>query len=114
MLYALQTDKLAIKRIKEDKEIPYMIDPSAGSGTFLIEYMKFITENMKYRNRNAHGYNADLGTARAVKDKVLSDWFYPDHRENKWAQTYIYGAEINFKFGYCNKSKYDSSRRRFN
>ncbi|MBQ7353496.1 MAG: N-6 DNA methylase [Clostridia bacterium] len=103
MLYALQTDKLAIKRIKEDKEIPYMIDPSAGSGTFLIEYMKFITENMKYRNRNADGYNADLGTARAVKDKVLSDWFYPNHRENKWAQTYIYGSEINFNLGTATK-----------
>ena len=103
MLYALQADKLAIKRIKEDKEIPYMIDPSAGSGTFLIEYMKFITENMKYCNRNANGYNAALGTARAVKDKILSDWFYPDHRENKWAQTYIYGAEINFNLGTATK-----------
>ena len=99
MLYAMQTDKLAIKRIKEDKELPYMIDPSAGSGTFLIEYMKFITKNMKYRNRNADGYNSLLGTARAVKDKVLSDWFYPNHRENKWAQTYIYGSEINFNLG---------------
>ena len=99
MLYAMQTDRLAIKRIKEDKELPYMIDPSAGSGTFLIEYMKFITKNMKYRNRNADGYNALLGTARAVKDKVLSDWFYPNHRENKWAQTYIYGSEINFNLG---------------
>lgn len=99
MLYAMQTDKLAIKRIKEDKELPYVIDPSAGSGTFLIEYMKFITKNMKYRNRNADGYNALLGTARAVKDKVLSDWFYPNHRENKWAQTYIYGSEINFNLG---------------
>lgn len=76
-----------------------MIDPSAGSGTFLIEYMKFITENMKYRNRGADGYNADLGTARAVKDKILSDWFYPNHRENKWAQIYIYGSEINFNLG---------------
>ena len=103
MLYALQADKLAIKRIKEDKEIPYMIDPSAGSGTFLIEYMKFITENMKYRNRGADGYNADLGTARAVKDKILSDWFYPDNRENKWAQTYIYGSEINFNLGTATK-----------
>lgn len=103
MLWALQVDKLAIKRIKEDKEIPYMIDPSAGSGTFLIEYMKFITKNMKYRNRNADGYNADLGTARGVKDKVLSDWFYPDHRENKWAQTYIYGSEINFNLGTATK-----------
>ena len=99
MLYAMQTDRLAIKRIKEDKELPYMIDPSAGSGTFLIEYMKFITKNMKYRNRNSDGYNALLGTARAVKDKVLSDWFYPNHRENKWAQTYIYGSEINFNLG---------------
>ena len=61
--------------------------------------MKFITKNMKYRNRNADGYNALLGTARAVKDKVLSDWFYPNHRENKWAQTYIYGSEINFNLG---------------
>ena len=61
--------------------------------------MKFITKNMKYRNSNADGYNALLGTARAVKDKVLSDWFYPNHRENKWAQTYIYGSEINFNLG---------------
>ena len=103
MLYALQTDKLAITRIRDDKEIPYMIDPSAGSGTFLIEYMKFITKNMKYRNRNADGYNADLGTARAVKDKILSDWFYPNNRENKWAQTYIYGSEINFNLGTATK-----------
>ena len=103
MLYAIQADKLAIKRIKDDKEIPYMIDPSAGSGTFLIEYMKFITENMKYRNSKTLGYNNELGTSRAVKDKVTSDWFFPDHRENKWAQTYIYGSEINFNLGTATK-----------
>lgn len=93
MLWAIQADRLAIERIKKDKEIPYMVDPSAGSGTFLIEYMKFITENMKYRFRN------ELGTTRAVKDKVESDWFYPDNRENKWAQTYIYASEVNFNLG---------------
>ena len=103
MLYAMQADRLAIKRIKNDKEIPYMIDPSAGSGTFLIEYMKFITKTMKYSNRNADGYNANLGTTRAVKDKILSDWFFPDYRENKWAQTYIYGSEINFNLGTATK-----------
>lgn len=58
---------------------------------------------MKYRNRNTDGYNSELGTARAVKDKVLSDWFYPDHRENKWAQTFIYGSEINFNLGTATK-----------
>jgi len=97
MLWSVQADKLAIKRIKEDKEIPYLIDPSAGSGTFLIEYMKFITENMKYRFRK------ELGTTRAVKDKIESDWFYPDHRENKWAQTYIYASESNFNLGTATK-----------
>lgn len=97
MLWAIQADRLAISRIKKDKELPYMIDPSAGSGTFLIEYMKFITENMKYRFRN------ELGSARAVKDKIESDWFYPDHRENKWAQTYIYASESNFNLGTATK-----------
>ena len=97
MLWATQADRLAISRIKNDKEIPYMIDPSAGSGTFLIEYMKFITENMKYRFRK------ELGTTRAVKDKIESDWFYPDHRENKWAQTYIYASESNFNLGTATK-----------
>lgn len=97
MLWAIQADKLAIHRIKIDKELPYMIDPSAGSGTFLIEYMKFITENMKYRFRDK------LGTTRAVKDKIESDWFYPDYRENKWAQTYIYASESNFNLGTATK-----------
>ena len=97
MLWAIQADRLAISRIKQDKEIPYMMDPSAGSGTFLIEYMKFITENMKYRFRD------ELGTTRAVKDKIESDWFYPDHRENKWAQTYIYASEVSFNLGTATK-----------
>jgi hypothetical protein len=97
MLWAIQADRLAIKRIKTDKELPYMIDPSAGSGTFLIEYMKFITENMKYRFRKK------LGTTKAVKDKIESDWFYPDNRENKWAQTYIYASESNFNLGTATK-----------
>lgn len=97
MLWAVQADKLAIDRINNDKEIPYMIDPSAGSGTFLIEYMKFITQNIKYRFRDK------LDTNRAVKDKVESDWFYPDYRENKWAREYIYGSELNFNLGTATK-----------
>lgn len=104
MLWAIQADKLAIKRIKTDKEIPYMIDPSAGSGTFLIEYMKFITYTMKYMNQNAdHKFNKDLGTSREVRDKIEADWFYPDYRENRWAREFIYGSEINFNLGTATK-----------
>lgn len=106
MLLGVQADKLAIKKIKENNEIPYLNDPSAGSGTFLIEYMKFITTFLKYKNRNndAYGpYNKELGTAIDIKDKIHSDWFYPDNRENRWAQTFIYGTETNFNLGTATK-----------
>lgn len=97
ILWGLQLDRLAIKRINKDKEIPYLIDPSAGSGTFLIEYMQFITENIKRR------FRSQISHSRDVVDKVESDWFYPDHRENRWAQTFIYGIEHNFNLGTASK-----------
>jgi type I restriction enzyme M protein len=78
LLWGLQLDKLAIERVNKDLEIPYLIDPSAGSGTFLIEYMKFITDNLKRR------FKDKLAKKRDVEDK-FPQWFMPDHRENKWA-----------------------------
>jgi len=92
----LQLDKLAIKRVNEDLEIPYLIDPSAGSGTFLIESMKFITENLKRR------FKDDLDETRDIED-LFHQWFMPNHRENKWAKHYIYGIEINFNLGTSTK-----------
>ncbi|WP_456325757.1 HsdM family class I SAM-dependent methyltransferase [Desulfonauticus submarinus] len=92
----MQLDKLAIQRVNNDLELPYLIDPSAGSGTFLIEYMKFITNNLKRRFRNKLAQNRD------VEDKFYQ-WFMPDHRENKWAQHFIYGVEINFNLGTATK-----------
>ena len=96
LLWGLQVDKLAIERVNKDQEIPYMIDPSSGSGTFLIEYMKFITENLKRR------FKDQLATSRDVEDK-FDQWFKPDHRENKWAKDYIYGSDINFNLGTATK-----------
>ncbi|MBI2552561.1 restriction endonuclease subunit M [Candidatus Uhrbacteria bacterium] len=96
MLWGLQLDKLAIERVNKDVELPYLIDPSAGSGTFLIEYMKFITDNLKRRFRN------QLAKKRDVEDK-FHQWFLPDHRENKWAEKFIYGVEINFNLGTATK-----------
>ena len=96
MLWGIQADRLAINKINIDREIPFMIDPSAGSGTFLIEYMKFITKNIKYKFKNR------LDTSRAVEDK-FNEWFYPDNRENKWAREYIYGSELNFNLGTATK-----------
>lgn len=96
ILWGLQLDKLAIERVNRDLEIPYLIDSSAGSGTFLIEYMKFITENLKRRFRDK------LDDTRDIEDKFYQ-WFLPDHRENKWAKDYIYGIEINFNLGTATK-----------
>ena len=96
LLWGLQLDKLAIDRVNNDLEIPYLIDPSAGSGTFLIEYMKFITENIKRR------FKDKLHETRDVEDK-FHQWFMPDHRENKWASNFIYGVEINFNLGTATK-----------
>ena len=96
LLWGLQLDKLAIERVNKDLEIPYLIDPSAGSGTFLIEYMKFITENLKRR------FKDKLHETRDVEDN-FHQWFMPDHRENKWAKDYIYGVEINFNLGTATK-----------
>ena len=95
MLYGLSVDKLAIDKINDSLELPYMIDPSAGSGTFLIEYMKFITEQIKRGNRHKLKDNDD------VKLKLAS-WF-PDFKENSWAQQYIYGIETNFNLGTATK-----------
>ena len=96
LLWGLQLDKLAIDRVNNDLEIPYLIDPSAGSGTFLIEYMKFITKNLKYR------FKKDLDDTRDIDDNY-HQWFMPDNKENKWAKDYIYGSEINFNLGTATK-----------
>lgn len=96
LLWGLQIDKLAIEGVNKNLKIPYLIDPSAGSGTFLIEYMKFITENLKRRFKNK------LSKTRDVEDN-FQQWFMPDNKENKWAQHFIYGIETNFNLGTATK-----------
>ncbi|MCD4818300.1 MAG: N-6 DNA methylase [Candidatus Cloacimonetes bacterium] len=92
LLWGLQLDKLAIKKINTDLEIPYLIDPSAGSGSFLIEYMKFITHNIKYR------FKTKVEDSKNIQSFVQRN-FYPDELENMWAEKFIYGSEINPNLG---------------
>jgi len=58
--------------------------------------MKFITENVKRRNKDK------LDETRDVEER-FHNWFMPDHRENKWAEKFIYGVEINFNLGKATK-----------
>jgi len=92
LLWGLQLDKLAIERVNEDLEIPYLVDPSAGSGSFLIEYMKFITQNLKCRFKNK------LKNSKNTQAFIQKN-FYPDEYENMWAEKFIYGSEINPNLG---------------
>ncbi|KKP88189.1 MAG: Type II restriction-modification enzyme [Berkelbacteria bacterium GW2011_GWA2_35_9] len=92
LLWGLQIDKLTINNINNEQTLPFVIDPSAGSGTFLIEYMKFVTNVVK------RIYPQKLDSARNVQLFVQNN-FHPDDIENQWADKYIYGTEINPDLG---------------
>ena len=96
LLYALQLDNLAIDRLNYDKHLPLIIDPSAGSGTYLVEAMKLITKEVKYKQFHK------VKTSKDVKWR-FEELFKPDYQENKWARNYLYGSEINFDLGTASK-----------
>ena len=96
LLYALQLDKLAIDRLNNDRELPLIVDPSAGSGTYLVEAMKLITKEIKYKQREK------IKSSRQIKQR-FEELFLPDYAENKWAREYLYGSEINFDLGTASK-----------
>jgi len=96
LLYALQLDNLAFERLNNDRELPLIIDPSAGSGTYLVEAMKLITKEVKYKQFNK------VKTSKDVRWR-FEELFKPDYQENKWARDYLYGSEINFDLGTASK-----------
>lgn len=95
LIYALELDKLAINKLNQTyPRFPYIIDPAAGSGTFLIEAMKIITREV-LKNENK------LQITRALKEKI-KDMEDPN-RKHRWAEDYIYGIEPNARLGLATK-----------
>jgi|ERR1035437_610296 type I restriction enzyme M protein len=91
ILFGLQLDNLAIYRLNEKQDLPYIIDPSCGSGTFLIEAMKAITKELKHKRNN-----------EVASSSEVQRWFqvyFPSVHENNWARTFLYGADSNFDLG---------------
>jgi len=97
LLYALQLDNLAIARLNNDRELPLIIDPSAGSGTYLVEAMKLITKEVKYKQKDK------IKTSRQIKQRFEELFTKESYNENQWARTYLYGSEINFDLGTSSK-----------
>jgi type I restriction enzyme M protein len=90
ILHGLNLEQLAVYLVngKENPvkpRLPFICDPACGSGTFLIESMKFITKTIKSREK--------VERSRKI-DEFLAANFLP-FRENIWAREFIYGMEIN-------------------
>jgi type I restriction enzyme M protein len=91
LLYGMQIDNLAINCINEKQILPYIIDPSCGSGTFLIEAMKVLTKELKHKR------NEEIDTSHQVL-RWFKD-FFPEFHENRWAREFLYGTDNNFDLG---------------
>ena len=73
--------------------LPYAIDPSCGSGSFLIEYMKLITARLR-------GPEVSSTLPSRIRD-AHDTWF--GTQRNAWAREYIFGIENNHDLGLAAK-----------
>ena len=81
MFYGLRLDDFSIELINKER-LPYIIDPSAGSRTFLIQAMQLITKHVVLIDKN------NLKNNTSTKD-FFTENFTPKNRENRWAEKYI-------------------------
>jgi len=95
ILYALELDKLSIDLLKEEKRLPYIIDPACGSGTFLIEAMKLIHKFVLDNKRELENMSDRIG------EFIRSN--FSETKKLVWAQDYIYGIEFNPSLGVTTK-----------
>ena len=73
--------------------LPYVVDPSCGSGSFLIEYMKLITQRLGAQD-----------VCRTLPGRIRDahhTWF--GTQGNAWAREYIFGIENNPDLGLAAK-----------
>ena len=73
--------------------LPYIIDPSCGSGSFLIEYMKLATSNL--------GTEEVAGELSKCTKDSHDTWF--GAQKNAWAKDHIFGIENNHDLGLAAK-----------
>lgn len=74
--------------------LPYIIDPSCGSGTFLVESMKAITPTLQHMGQEG-------GLSKRQREYAAL-WFGAD-APNAWAREFIYGIESNADLGLATK-----------
>ena len=90
LLYAMGVPKSAVdlasgKENPAKPRLPYICDPACGSGTFLIEAMKIVT----------HVVQSAGNVKKSVRNLQFIESMFPPSKPNRWADTYLYGIEIN-------------------
>lgn len=93
MLYGLHMDEWVIDVLNgASPGLLYIMDPACGSGTFLIEAMKLITDTV------LHSGKGNLKKSKLVTSYV-DEWFQPNSENknihNRWAREFVYGIEDN-------------------
>ncbi len=91
ILEALDLRELVVRKWQSathpENRLPYIIDPSCGAGTFLLQAMQMVTETVRHRRSELV---ADFD-AKQFFDARMSD-----DRPNYWAEAFIYGLDPKF------------------
>ncbi len=91
ILSVLDVDEVVSDRLKSPKEdnryrMPFAIDPSCGTGTFLIHYMNYVQKYIEENYKKIVG--GDHDTSDFIDRSVLDKYAY------KWVKDYVYGIDI--------------------
>lgn len=91
ILSVLEVDEVVSNRLKNPTEdnryrMPFAIDPSCGTGTFLIHYMNYVQKHIEKNYKKIVG--GDYDTREFIDRSVLDKYAY------KWVKEYVYGIDI--------------------
>lgn len=92
LVNTLQIGEQSVECVQSGRELPKIMDPSAGAGTFLIAAMNSISENVRKYERDNRG-----NMSQASKQILFSLIDQP--RRNEWAKNTCYGIELNSDLG---------------
>jgi len=91
ILSVLEIDEVVKTRLKKPVEdnryrMPFVIDPSCGTGTFLVHYMQYVQKVIDEQHKEITGGDED------VKDFI--DRYILGKHSYKWVIDYVYGLDI--------------------
>lgn len=82
----LGIEDLSLELVNEEARLPRIIDPACGSGTFLIESMKRVSNYIR----------SNLGSLKdSARVKEFAAINFPELKQHAWAERFIYGVDNN-------------------